>query len=212
MMADERRVHRDGLLGLVFGRQANYVRRLVPLYILCLMGFFFSLVVGYEMGGDISTSVREELMEGLPDFRDFDITIALLMYFLFIVFNNVAKSFLFMVLGIIGSFPPLYFSIMNGFILGNVSYAVALERSLPFTVAALLPHGIIEVPTILLSSAAGMGLGYQLINRFRGRGGLGVEFSMALRLFVTRIIPLLFLAAVVEVTLTPLLVVFLGFA
>ncbi len=208
MIADESRVQRDGLLGLIFGRQANYVRRLVPLYILCLMGFFFSLVVGYEMGGSISTSVMDELMGAFPDFEGFDIT----MIFLFIVFNNVAKSFLFMVLGIIGSFPSLYFSIMNGFILGNVSYAVALERSLTFTVAALLPHGIIEVPTILLSSAAGMGIGYQLINRFRGRGGLGAEFRMALRLFATRIIPLLFIAAVVEVTLTPLIVVFLGFA
>jgi stage II sporulation protein M len=204
----ERRGMQTGLLGFIFGRQAGYVRRLAPLYIICVAVFAFSLVVGYGMGESVAPTVLEDLLGAFPDFEEFDVT----MIFLFIVFNNVAKTFLFMVLGFLGSFPPLYFSIMNGFILGSFSYSIALEKSLAFTVAAILPHGIIEVPTILLGSAAGMGLGYQLINRLRGRGSIGVELILALRLFVTRIVPLLLIAAVVEVTLTPFLVVILGFA
>jgi stage II sporulation protein M len=101
---------------------------------------------------------------------------------------------------------------MNGFLLGNFTYAFALENSLAFTVTALTPHGIVEIPTILLSSAAGMWLGYQLINRLRGRGSLRAEFVLALRLFVTRIIPLLLLSAIIEVTLTPYIVVLFGLA
>ena len=132
------------------------------------------------------------------------------MIFLFIVFNNVFKSFLWMVLGTLGGIPPLFFAVLNGFFLGNFSYSFSLEYSLAFTAAALIPHGIIEIPTILLSSAAGMALGYALINRFRGSGGLGQEFRRALRLFVTKIVPLLVISAVIEVTLTPMLVVFLG--
>ena len=150
--------------------------------------------------------VLEEFMGSLPNLENFDIT----MIFLFIVFNNVFKSFLWMVLGVLGSFPPLFFAVLNGFFLGNFSYGTSMEYSLAFTAAALLPHGIIEIPTILLSSAAGMALGYALINRLRGRGSLRTEFGRALRLFVTKIVPLLVISAVIEVTLTPMLVVFLG--
>ena len=206
MTVAPRRVGSNGLLGFIFGRQTDYVRRLTPLFLMCLVGFAFSLVVGYNMGDNISSSVMEELMGALPNLEGWDMT----MIFLFIVFNNVTKSFLWMVLGLVGSFPPLYFSIMNGFLLGNFTYAFALENSLAFTVTALFPHGIIEIPTILLSSAAGMGLGYQLINRLRGRGSLRTEFILALRLFVTRIIPLLLISAIIEVTLTPYIVVLFG--
>jgi stage II sporulation protein M len=202
----DRRRRPKGFLGFVFGRQTDYVRRLAPMFLICLAGFCFSLWAGFQLGDSISMEVLEEFMGSLPNLENFDIT----MIFLFIVFNNVFKSFLWMVLGALGSFPPLFFAVLNGFFLGNFSYGTSMEYSLAFTAAALLPHGIIEIPTILLSSAAGMALGYALINRLRGRGSLRTEFGKALRLFVTKIVPLLVISAVIEVTLTPMLVVFLG--
>jgi stage II sporulation protein M len=202
----DRRRRPNGFLGFVFGRQTDYVRRLAPMFLICLAGFCFSLWAGFQLGDSISMEVLEEFMGSLPNLENFDIT----MIFLFIVFNNVFKSFLWMVLGALGSFPPLFFAVLNGFFLGNFSYGTSMEYSLAFTAAALLPHGIIEIPTILLSSAAGMALGYALINRLRGRGSLRTEFGKALRLFVTKIVPLLVISAVIEVTLTPMLVVFLG--
>ena len=202
-----RRVRPTGLIGFIFGTQADYVRRLTPLFLLCLGGFVFSLVVGYNMGDSISSTLLDDLIGALPDLGELDVTAI----FLFIVFNNVTKSFLWMVLGVVGGFMPLYFSVMNGFLLGHFSYAIALETSLAFTATALLPHGVIEVSAILLSSAAGMGLGYQLINRLRGRGSLRAEFGRAFRLFVTKVIPLLLLSAILEVSLTPFLVTLFGF-
>jgi stage II sporulation protein M len=195
-----------GFMGFLFGRQANYVRGLFPMFLICLAGFCFSLYAGFRLGDSISMEVLEEIMGALPSLENFDVT----MIFLFIVFNNVFKSFLWMVLGALGGFPPLFFAVLNGFFLGNFSYSTSLEYSLAFTAAALIPHGIIEIPTILLSSAAGMALGYALINRFRGRGSLSVEFGRALRLFISKIVPLLIISAVIEVTLTPMIVVFLG--
>jgi stage II sporulation protein M len=195
-----------GFLGLVFGNQALYVRKLVPLFIICLTLFCFSLGIGFFFGDNISGSVLEELIGEFPDLENYDVIII----FLFIFFNNVSKSFLWMVLGVIGSIPPLFFAIINGFFLGWFSQSVVLEQSLGFTLAALLPHGVIEIPTILLSSAAGMGLGYQVINRIRGKGSIRTEFGQALRLFIYKIIPLLLLSAVIEVTLTPTLIGVLG--
>jgi stage II sporulation protein M len=116
-----------------------------------------------------------------------------------------------MVLGVLGGLPPMFFAVLNGFFIGHFSYHVALDYSLGFIAAALIPHGVIEIPTILLSSAAGMGLGYAFINRLRGQGSLRAEFGKALLLYITKIMPLLILAAVLEVTLTPIVVAFLGF-
>ena len=174
---------------------------------LCLFGFGFSMLAGYYLGDTISLELLEEVMGGLPDLAGFDI----LQIFFFIVFNNVTKSFLWMVLGVLGGLPPMFFAVLNGFFIGHFSYNVALDYSLGFIAAALIPHGVIEIPTILLSSAAGMGLGYAFINRLRGLGSLRAEFGKAFLLYITKIMPLLILAAVLEVTLTPIVIAFLGF-
>jgi stage II sporulation protein M len=208
MTAVDRRRGRTGFLGFIFGRQSDYVRRLTPMFLICLAGFCFSLWAGFQLGDSVSMEVLEEVMGSLPNLENFDLT----MIFLFIIFNNVIKSFMWMVLGALGGFPPLFFAVLNGFFLGSFSYSTSIDYSLAFTAAAIIPHGIIEIPTILLSSAAGMALGYALINRLRGRGSLRAEFRSATRLFVSKIVPLLIISAVIEVTLTPMIVVFLGLA
>jgi stage II sporulation protein M len=207
MTVTQRRERPSGLLGFIFGRQTSYVQRLSPIFILCLFGFGFSMVAGYYFGDTISMALLEEVMGGLPDLGDFD----LIQIFFFIIFNNVTKSFFWMILGVLGGLPPMFFAVLNGFFIGHFSYNVALDYSLGFIAAALIPHGVIEIPTILLSSAMGMGLGYAFINRLRGQGSLRAEFGKALLLYITKIIPLLILAAVLEVTLTPVVVAFLGF-
>lgn len=165
------------------------------------------MFTGFYLGDTISLSLLEEVMGGLPDLEGFD----LLQIFFFIIFNNVTKSFFWMVLGVLGGLPPMFFAVLNGFFIGHFSYNVSLDYSLGFIAAALIPHGVLEIPTILLSSAAGMGLGYALINRLRGQGSVRAEFGKALLLFITKIVPLLILAAVLEVTLTPIVVALLGF-
>lgn len=202
------RSRHSGLLGFFFGNQADYVRNLSPLFGLCLGLFIFSLTAGFYTKSNITQDILEELLGVFPELEKMDIT----QFFLFILFNNVLKSFLWMILGIVGSIPPIFYTAFNGFLIGNISYFVAQENGIVFTAAALIPHGIIEIPTILLSQAAGMGLGYALINSLRGRGSIRMEFARMFRLFTSRIIPLLLVAAVFEVTITPMVVMFLGFA
>jgi stage II sporulation protein M len=203
-----RRGRPAGLLGFLFGSQADYVKRLMPLFGLCMGLFVFSMTMGFYMGDRVSMEVLEDMLGAFPDLANMDITVI----FLFILLNNVIKSFVWMVLGVIGSAPPLFFAILNGFFLGNFSYTVSLEQGLGFTAAALIPHGIIEIPTILLSSAAGMALGYAVVNSLRGRGSVREEFARVIRLFISRIVPLLLVAALFEVTLTPMVIVLLGYA
>ena len=83
-----------------------------------------------------------------------------------------------------------------------------MERrfNLPFALTLLLPHGVIEIPMILLSSAVGLRLGRSLLDKIKGRGSLGAEVRRGLTLYVSVVLPLLLLAAVVEVYVTPIVV------
>ena len=190
------------VVGFIFGKFSDYVWGLRPLFLLCLILFVFSLVMGFYLGDKIPIDLLEELLGTLPDVGNMN----LLTLFLFILGNNLFKSLLWMLSGVLFSVPSLLFTVLNGFFIGWLSHSVRIENGLLFTVVALVPHGIIEVPTVLLSSAAGMALGYQLVNRIRGRGSLRAELGKALRLFIWRIAPLLLLAAIVEVTVTPLVI------
>ena len=70
-----------------------------------------------------------------------------------------------------------------------------------FVIATLLPHGIIEIPTIILCSAMGVGLGYKIVHRILRRDGLQKYAIESIMVFIKRIIPLLVLAAGIETAL-----------
>ena len=192
-------------MGLFFGNQADYVRSLMPAYALALLIFFFSLVAGYSLGSfDIMEAYLDALPLGIQDY-------SLVQFLMFIISNNVFNGFLMITLGYVFSFPSLYLSALNGFVIGTISHTMSLELSLSFVLIGLVPHGIIEIPTFLLCSAMGMGLGYSLINRLRGRGSLRLELIKAMRLFLTRILPLIVLAAVIEVMVSLFLMTLFGY-
>jgi uncharacterized membrane protein SpoIIM required for sporulation len=58
----------------------------------------------------------------------------------------------------------------------------------------------------------GMSLGYTVLNSLRGQGSVVKEAKTALGFFITRVFPLLVLAAVIEVTITPLVIILFGHA
>jgi len=195
-------------VGWFFGPYAGYVRRIQPLFVLCAMLFILSLGMGYMLGDTFPGSALEALLGTFPDISQ----MSLFDLFAFVVANNASKSLLFMILGLFGGIPPLLFVVLNGFFVGWVTWSLSSTSGLAYVVAGLTPHGIIEIPTILLSMAMGMSLGYAFLNKLRGRSGFGTEAKYALLLFINRIIPLLILAAVIEVTITPLFLLLLGFA
>lgn len=192
----------NGFIGYFFGSHYEYVRSLKPLFILCLLVFVFSMASGWYSGEDITHIITQDLAEMLPDIENSDIT----SIFGFILFNNLFVNLLWMILGLFAVFPSVYFSSFNGFILGAFAYTFAAETSTTLVVVGLLPHGIIEIPTMILSSSVGMGLGYTVINKLRGKGSLRKELNLAIKLYIKRIVPLVILAAIIEVTITPLLI------
>jgi len=96
------------------------------------------------------------------------------------------------------------------YIAGNL----ALTGSSPwmFLLALVLPHGILEIPAIILGGATILGLGATLTGQAQGKS-LGEAFVIAMagwaRVTVGLVVPLFLLAAILEVYLTPRVAVWL---
>ncbi|MCZ7383395.1 MAG: stage II sporulation protein M [Candidatus Methanoperedens sp.] len=120
--------------------------------------------------------------------------------------NNAVNSLLALVLGIGLGFVPFFLIAVNGLFLGMVAEVFSTEKGILFVLAAVLPHGIIELPMVFLSAAIGLRLGYEMIRVLKGeRTNLKQEFLQGLWFYLVRILPLLFVAAVIESYVTPLI-------
>ena len=135
----------------------------------------------------------------------------MLTMFLFIFFNNAIKSILVMYLGALFGILPAAFLLINGMVIGYL-YAVIDsqgENAAMVFLTGIAPHGIIEIPAIIVACAYGLkfgtlglrGIGQLLLRRT----GVGAEYEfLAVRsvpMMVAIVIALL-VAAIIESTIT----------
>jgi len=88
--------------------------------------------------------------------------------FLFIFFNNAIKCVLVIFLGAFFGIFPIFFLSINGLIIGYVVKLTLDGQSAVSTfdlvVKLLLPHGILEIPALIIVTAYGLRLGKLLYN------------------------------------------------
>ena len=123
--------------------------------------------------------------------------------FFFLLLNNSVKSFLVMLAGILFGLIPVFAVATNGIILG-VAYLFA-SRGFGYIKAAkaVLPHGVPEIPAVILSAAYGLWLGVTFTRRIRQRNlaGFGKEVLHAIRMFYLVAFPAFIVAALIETIL-----------
>ena len=83
--------------------------------------------------------------------------------FLFIFIKNVSTLLLSFVLSPIFCLIPILALTLNGWLLAFVSVAVTQEKSLSFVLSGLIPHGIFELPALILGEAAALSFGAMVI-------------------------------------------------
>lgn len=119
-----------------------------------------------------------------------------------IFLNNTALSLIAMLMALLPPFfiTPLAFVVLNGYIVG----VVVFFSSSPFVAAVgILPHGIIEIPMILFATSMGTRLGWLTLKWLMKRGKSPMdELLRSIETFFYLIVPLLLLAAIVEVIIT----------
>lgn len=92
---------------------------------------------------------------------------------------------------------------LNGLVIGSVTEIVSQGHSAAFIAAALLPHGIFEIPAFIIAGALGFCMAQSLIAEWYGAGDTGEDARKYARLFLLYVLPLISVAALVEAFITP---------
>jgi stage II sporulation protein M len=180
----------------------QYLKDLRKEIVIVALLFVLSAAIGYVvaiMHPEVVMQSLEEL-EGLVDLLK-NLSPLEIMFLIFL--NNSIKSLFVLVLGVFFGVVPLLFIAYNGYFLGIFSHKILMEQSLLYLAGGLLPHGIIEIPMVVISAAVGIRLGLKVIAAFKGESvSLKEEMITGIKFFFYWIMPLLFIAAVVETFIT----------
>lgn len=170
---------------------------------LFLAGMIVGVVKGYSGGVGESNSIIEELEPLFQFYRPYQpLTVA------FLFFKNLLTAGMAFFLSPL-IFVPAAILLLNGYLLGMVGAIVANQVSLVAALAALAPHGIFEMPALVMAAAAGFRFGVSVLKKLkskiaRTKFSASNDFEKSFRLFVLSAI-LLFAAAIMETYVTPML-------
>ena len=189
------------LVRIMFMPVEAYLKRLRKPLAITIPIFIAFLAVGAML----PRALQEAFMETLG--RQFAPVVNLppLLVMVTIFLNNVLKCFIAMLLGIFFGIAPVVFVAINGLIIGLVTSMFTQAQGPLATAAAVLPHGVIEVPAFILSSAMGVRLGIRFYERIRGEHGLGTEIIAAILFFLVYLLPAFLVAAFIEAYITPII-------
>ncbi|WP_456368814.1 stage II sporulation protein M [Geoglobus sp.] len=172
-------------------------------FVIVSLIFVASLVAGYVFSTahvEESREIVSSTFSGLQfvkDLKHYEL-------FVFIFMNNSLKSFAAMILGIAFGVAPVIFVVLNGVIIGVVVGVISPEFGLYRTAMMLIPHGVLEIPAVLLSCSYGLELGIYAWRRYRGED---VDLSRVLLEYIARFaklpLPVLLVAALIETYVTP---------
>jgi len=182
-------------------RQRVVVRNLI----LATSIFFVSLVLGTLIGQNTVEGLMsqfEAILEPLVSTGKLSILLVLLIFV-----NNAIKALGLVFLGILLGLPPVLFIGVNGFILGGLGSALESVKGWTYVMASFVPHGVIEIPVVLLATALGLTVGTESLKWLvRRESRLKLQLSDSLKVYFRWILPGLAVAAIIEVFVTPLLI------
>ncbi|MEM3659279.1 MAG: stage II sporulation protein M [Thermoproteota archaeon] len=128
-----------------------------------------------------------------------------------ISFHNWQVSLATALSGIIFIAPAVATLVFNGFMLGVVEDIV---QNMVMFLAAILPHGIIEIPTFLVAGSAGLSLGVEFLKALmKGSVSSDPGFHRALRrtiYIVFGLVPFFIVAGIIETFITPFIMQLYG--
>jgi stage II sporulation protein M len=150
---------------------------------------------------DASRQSIEQLFSGFS----FAKGISTFQLFIYIFLNNSIKAFLVILFGFAFGIIPIFFVFTNAELIGLVLAVFGAREGFLKVVLSLLPHGIFEIPAILIASGYGLWLGVRFYRRIRYGEPFMEAFWFAMRKYFTVVFPLLLLAAFIEAYISTIL-------
>ncbi|MGV8110207.1 stage II sporulation protein M [Methanospirillum sp.] len=117
--------------------------------------------------------------------------------------NNLEACVVIFIGGAFFGFLSVFILMMNGVIIGAVLEIVRKEAGYIALIAAIVPHGIFELPAVIASGALGLMLGRAVKNELAGGSEASIEAWSLGGYFLKYIIPFVAIAAIIEAFITP---------
>ena len=180
-----------------------YLTPLRPYLLVIITLFLLATAAGY-VSAYFNPDIIDELMGQFEETYGWIAEESPIMIMLFIFANNTINSFIAMLLGTFFGIWPVIFILVNGYFIGVVVFSSVQEYGILVVLFALLPHGIIELPAIFISASMGLRLGVLAFQKIFKIKDVRFKYELfsAIRFFVTVIVPLLFIAAIIETFIT----------
>ena len=168
--------------------------------------FAAGLVSGLMTPAGTATGLFAEDLRALEQLSQLFVPYSLLTATLLFI-NNAAKLIISFVLSPIFCLAPILMLTVNGWLLGFLSPVIIEEESLGFLLTGIIPHGVFEIPALILGLAAAFNYGvmttFALLNN-----DAETRFMPILRHNVRYLLIALVLlipAAAIETYITPML-------
>jgi stage II sporulation protein M len=174
----------------------------IGVFAIALFLGFAVVILNPEAGSALMDFLKNEIFadvgEGGP-----------IMLFAKIFLNNLEACVLLFLGGASLGLVTLLIISLNGMVIGGVVALVGADRGPLFMAAAILPHGIFEIPAFVISGALGLSLAQGLWDEFKGRGDVAVTGELLGITFLRIVLPLVLVAAIIEVFITPYVITLL---
>ena len=168
--------------------------------------FGFGLVLGLATPASVA-GLRAEDVAALKEMAGLLASLPQLAVFAFIFIKNVSAVLISFAFSPFFCLVPVMALTINGWVIGWISRMVIEEKSLGYLLSGLLPHGILEVPALIMGEAVALSFGAAVILvLFRKERSHLLLSNLRQNLRYLIIACALFLpAAIIETYVTPLL-------
>tara|TARA_Y100000310_G_C20558360_1_gene751727 strand:+ start:199 stop:789 length:591 start_codon:yes stop_codon:yes gene_type:complete len=180
-----------------YSKSWDYIKEIRKFIYLSILVFFIFAVIGFFV--PVPDVLSERILDILRELISRTEGMSQRELISFILTNNLQSGFFAMILGVFLGVFPIISSAVNGFIVGFVG-ALSVKEAGFSVLFNLLPHGIFELPAIFLSFGMGIKMGSFIFQKKKGQS-LRRFFWTSLRVFLSVVLPLLIIAAIIEGTL-----------
>jgi stage II sporulation protein M len=165
-----------------------------------LVLFFVSIAIGFIFPVFFQDFIKRFVEETLKKTEG----LGFFQLFVFILLNNLTTAFIGIIFGLVLGVFPVVLTLLNGYVLGFIANkAVGVAGA--SVLLRLLPHGVFEIPALIIALGLGLRAGTFIFRKNRTRETFFSEFENSLRVFLFVVLPLLFIAALIETSLILLL-------
>jgi stage II sporulation protein M len=168
----------------------------LAIFVLCIGFGVVAVLQDPALGEQVLEMLNEELFGEILDDSPAAVSLKLFL-------NNLEACVILFLGGASAGLLTVLILGVNGMVIGVVMELVRQEQGLLYVAAALIPHGIFEIPAFITASALGLMLGQALLLELQGEGDAARRASELGSTFIRLVVPLLAVAAVVEAFITP---------